>query len=82
MGWLQGSLPTAESISRDYFRNGVQLAKRLQLFDNKLPDLGRRRQAFADELAGQVARLDELRKMSRAAGQSGTGDRLIATTGA
>ncbi len=55
--------------------------KRLQLFDNAAPDLGERRQAFADELAAQVARLDELRQMARAAGQSGTADRATATTG-
>ncbi len=67
--WLQSTLPTAESISRDYFLNCVKVAARLDLLDGGAPDLAERRRAFADELLHLVEELDKLRRIAQAAGQ-------------
>ena len=48
--WLQKTLHTPESISRDYFRNAFKLAENQHLIKTDESDLAVRRQAFADEL--------------------------------
>jgi len=67
--WLQSELPTAESISRDYFSNASTVASKLGLLESTEPGLAERRTAFAAELDETVRRLDELRQIAQAAGQ-------------
>jgi glycerol-3-phosphate O-acyltransferase len=67
--WLQSMLPTAESISRDYFRNAAQVAGKLGLLAAEAPDLAQRREAFAGEMRQTVRRLDLLRQIAQASGQ-------------
>jgi glycerol-3-phosphate O-acyltransferase len=67
--WLQSVLPTAESISRDYFRNAAQVAGKQGLLAADEPELAQRRAAFAAELQETVRRLDLLRRIAQAAGQ-------------
>jgi glycerol-3-phosphate O-acyltransferase len=68
--WLQKTLHTPESISKDYFVNAFQLAKNQGLVTSDEPDLAGRRQAFADELHHIVRRVDDLRELAAAVGQS------------
>jgi glycerol-3-phosphate O-acyltransferase len=68
--WLQKTLHTPESISKDYFVNAFQLAKNQGLVTSDEPDLAGRRQAFADELHHIVRRVDDLRALAAAVGQS------------
>jgi glycerol-3-phosphate O-acyltransferase len=67
--WLQRRLPTAESISRDYFINAVQLAKHLGLMAGDAADLAERRAGLAAEMAQITRRLDTLRGFAQRAGQ-------------
>ena len=67
--WLQRTLHTPESISKDYFVNAFQLAKNQGLVNAEEPDLAARRQAFAAELRLAVRRVDDLRGIAQATGQ-------------
>jgi glycerol-3-phosphate O-acyltransferase len=67
--WLRKMLPTAESISRDYFRNAAKVAAKLGLFDAETEDLAQQREAFAAELRETGQQLDQLRRIAQAAGQ-------------
>ena len=67
--WLQKMLPTAESISRDYFRNAAKVAAKLGLFDAETEDLAQQREAFAAELRETVRQLDQLRGIAQSVGQ-------------
>ncbi len=67
--WLQRRLPTPESVSADYFRNGVRLVEHLGLLASDDADLPARRRAFADELHEVTRRLDVLRGIAQRAGQ-------------
>jgi glycerol-3-phosphate O-acyltransferase len=82
--WLQKQLHTAESISRDYFRNALELARSEGLLEPDSTDaadtahaavtaptapLAARRQAFATELHEDVRRVDNLRRIAQSAGQ-------------
>ena len=66
--WLQKTLHTPESISKDYFVNAVQLAKNQNLIDVS-PDVAERRRAFADELGAAVRRVDDMRFIAIETGQ-------------
>ena len=66
--WLQRTLHTPESISKDYFVNAFQLAKNYKLVEAG-PDLAARRQAFAEELRNAVRRVDDLREIAAEMGQ-------------
>ena len=67
--WLQKMLPTAESISRDYFRNAATVAGKLGLLDPEAEDLAAQREAFAAELGQIGQQLDQLRRIAQAVGQ-------------
>ncbi len=67
--WLQKTLHTPESISKDYFVNAFQLAKNQNLVTSDAPDLARRRADFAEELQGIVRRMDDLRRIAADLGQ-------------
>jgi glycerol-3-phosphate O-acyltransferase len=67
--WLQRTLHTPESISKDYFVNAFKLADNQGLIVDDAPDLAGRRRAFADELAEAVRRVDVLRKVALGLGQ-------------
>ncbi|HQR80476.1 MAG TPA: 1-acyl-sn-glycerol-3-phosphate acyltransferase [Actinomycetota bacterium] len=77
--WLQKTLHTPESISKDYFVNAFQLAKNQGLITSDEPDLAGRRKAFADELRDAVRRTDDLRRIAAETGQPLLTER--ATTG-
>ncbi len=67
--WLQKTLHTPESISKDYFVNAVQLANNYGLITSTEPGLAQRRQAFADEFRLIVRRVDDLRRIAVELGQ-------------
>lgn len=67
--WRQRMLPTAESISRDYFRNAVATAEKLDLFTNDGTELAQRRADFAEEMQQIVRQLDRLRQVAQSTGQ-------------
>jgi len=67
--WLQKTLHTPESISKDYFVNAFQLAKNQNLITSDAPDLAGRRAQFAEELRGIVRRMDDLRRIAADLGQ-------------
>ena len=67
--WLQKTLHTPESISKDYFVNAFQLAKNQGLVTSDEPDLAGRRAAFAEELRHIVRRVDDLRRIAADLGQ-------------
>ena len=73
--WLQMQLPTAESISRDYFRNAWLVAGKLGLVEPAEDGLAARRTGFAEELQQIVRRLDVLRSLPLATGQPPTTER-------
>ena len=73
--WLQMQLPTAESISRDYFRNAWLVAGKLGLVEPAEDGLAARRTGFAEELQQIVRRLDVLRGLPLATGQPPTTER-------
>lgn len=79
--WLQARLPTAESISRDYFRNCIQLAKNRDLIEEG-PNLEQRRADFAAQLGGIASTLDELRRIAAETGQPILTERSQDLTGA
>ena len=66
--WLQRTLHTPESISKDYFVNVFQYAKNQKLIEAG-PDLSARRRTFAEELRTAVRRVDDLRVIAGAMGQ-------------
>jgi glycerol-3-phosphate O-acyltransferase len=66
--WLQKTLHSPESISKDYFVNAFNLAKNYKLVEAG-PDLAARRQAFAEELRTMVRRVDDLRRIAQETGQ-------------
>ncbi len=66
--WLQRTLHTPESISKDYFVNAFQYAKNQKLVEAG-PDLAARRQAFAAELRTAVQRVDDLRLIAQSLGE-------------
>ncbi len=63
--WLQQELHSAESISKDYFKNAYSLAENLGLIGSGEPGLQQRRQAFADELQTLVDRISRLREIDQ-----------------
>ena len=67
--WLQKTLHTPESISKDYFVNAFQLAKNQGLVTADAPDLAGRRARFAEELRHIVRRTDDLRRIAADLGQ-------------
>ncbi len=67
--WLQKTLHTPESISKDYFVNAVQLASNYGLITSTEPGLAQRRQDFADEFRLIVRRVDDLRRIAVELGQ-------------
>jgi glycerol-3-phosphate O-acyltransferase len=67
--WLQRTLHTPESISKDYFVNAVKLAGNQGLVTGDAPDLAGRRRAFAEELREAVRRVDSLRQVAQGLGQ-------------
>ncbi len=67
--WLQRTLHTPESISKDYFVNAFQLAKNYGLVSSDEPGLAQRRQEFAEELRLIVRRVDDLRRIAAELGQ-------------
>ena len=79
--WLQKTLHTPESISKDYFVNAFQLAKNQGLIDADEPDVAAARQAFADELRLAVRRVDDLRRIAQKGGQPVLIERAIVTPG-
>jgi len=66
--WLQRTLHTPESISKDYFVNVFLYAKNQKLVEAG-PDLAARRQAFAQELRTAVQRVDDLRLIAQDLGE-------------
>jgi glycerol-3-phosphate O-acyltransferase len=66
--WLQKTLHSPESISKDYFVNAFNYAKNQKLIEGG-PDLAERRQAFSAELQDMVRRVDDLRLIAQQAGQ-------------
>ncbi len=79
--WMQRSLHTPESISRDYFRNAYQLAENQHLISPDEPDLAERRRAFADELRTLVRRIDDLRLLALASGEPLLTERAVTVLG-
>jgi len=79
--WLQKTLHTPESISRDYFRNAFKLAQNQKLIDPAEPDLHVRRVAFAEELRSLVRRTDDIRMLAMESGQPMLTERAIAVSG-
>jgi len=67
--WLQKTLHTAESISKDYFKNAFELAKNQHLIAVDEPDLQRRRELFAAELRAAVRRVDDIRRIAQKTGE-------------
>ena len=80
--WLQKTLHTPESISRDYFRNAFLLAENQKLVDPGEPDLARRRAVFAEEIRTLVRRTDEIRLLAAESGQPLMTERAVLVTGA
>lgn len=66
--WLQKTLHTPESISKDYFVNAVQLVKNQGLYEAGA-GVGERRRRFADELGRAVQIVNDLRVIARDTGQ-------------
>jgi glycerol-3-phosphate O-acyltransferase len=79
--WLQKTLHTPESISKDYFVNAYQLAKNQGLVEVGAPDLAARRLAFSEELQRAVRLVDELRMVARKHGQPILTERAIISGG-
>lgn len=79
--WLQKTLHTPESISRDYFKNAFQLAKNQGLIEPDEEDLVRRRKEFAAELRNAVRRVDDIRRLALASGQPVMTERAIPVSG-
>jgi glycerol-3-phosphate O-acyltransferase len=67
--WLQRDLHSAESISRDYFKNAVALARNQGLIGVGDPQLQERRRGFARELRSLVRRVDAIRRIAHARDQ-------------
>ncbi len=67
--WLQSELPTAESISRDYFRNAAMVAGKPGLLDGRTRIWPRTGRPSPRSWARSVRRLDTLRQVAQAAGQ-------------
>jgi glycerol-3-phosphate O-acyltransferase len=61
---LQGSLHSPESVSKDLFKNALQLAGNRGLLEPGTPELAGRRAAFAAELGEAVRRVKVLRDMT------------------
>ena len=66
MRWLQRSLHSPESISKNLFDGALKLAGNRDLISPGGEDLRLRRQAFADELRNAVALVQEIRRMANA----------------
>jgi glycerol-3-phosphate O-acyltransferase len=67
--YLQRQLHTAESISRDYFRNALLLAEHYDLIEGSAPDVAERRRLMAAEMAEITGRLDTFRRIAQQSGQ-------------
>lgn len=63
---LQQRLHNPECVSREIFGNAFSLAANRGLVEPGTPDLARRRQAFAEELASAVARVAAIDQIERA----------------
>jgi glycerol-3-phosphate O-acyltransferase len=61
--WLQQSLHSPESISRDLFRGAVKLAENRGLLEPGPPDLAARRQGLAAELDDVIRRVRVVRRL-------------------
>ena len=79
--WLQKTLHTPESISRDYFRNAFKLAENQHLIKTDESDLAVRRQAFADELRTAVRRIDDIRRLALRSGEPVMTERAVPVVG-
>lgn len=66
MRWLQRTLHSPESISKNLFDGALQLAANRKLLEPGGEDLQRRRQEFADELTEAVRLVQEIRRMANA----------------
>lgn len=66
MRWLQRSLHSPESISKNLFDGALQLAGNRRLVDPGGEELRERRQAFADQLTEAVALVQEVRAIANA----------------
>ena len=63
--WLQQNLHSAESISKDYFKNAYSLVENLGLIGSGQPGLQERRQEFATEMHELVERISRIRKIDQ-----------------
>lgn len=63
--WLQHLLHNPESISKDLFKNGLQLADNLGLLEPGDEDLRERRAAVAKELQSYVDKVSVIRHLAR-----------------
>jgi glycerol-3-phosphate O-acyltransferase len=68
---LQRTLHSPESVSKDLFKNALQLAGNRGLLEPGTPDLAKRREQFSQELAAVVRRVDVLRAMEPHHGSGG-----------
>jgi glycerol-3-phosphate O-acyltransferase len=64
---LQGRLHGPESLSRELFAGALRLAANLDLVDPGREELARGRRAFAERLAGTVAKVVRIDEMDAAA---------------
>ncbi|WP_428382796.1 1-acyl-sn-glycerol-3-phosphate acyltransferase [Nevskia ramosa] len=77
---MQKRLSSPECVSREVFANALSLAANRDLLKPGAPDLAKRRQDFADELASVVRRLaaiEQLDDARRAPAPEGPSERLI-----
>ena len=63
--WLQQNLHSAESISKDYFKNAYSLVENLGLIGSGQPGLQKRRQEFATEMHQLVERISRIRNIDQ-----------------
>ncbi len=63
--WLQQDLHSAESISKDYFKNAFALVENLGLIGSGEPGLQKRRQDFANEMQELVERISKIRRIDQ-----------------
>jgi glycerol-3-phosphate O-acyltransferase len=61
---LQHRLNSAESISKELFSNALKLAANRGLLDPSGEHVAERRQAFADEVRAEVARVISVRDLA------------------
>jgi len=63
---LQRRIGRAESVSKVLFESALKLARNRGLAEPDVPNLGQRRRAFADELAGAIRRVDAIEALAAA----------------